>query len=95
MRNIKFCQKCGLIISRINDADWYSHMSIKYCADCAKKIEKEKSAARVAEFRKRKRMKEKYRDEQLELLKEQTQLLGEENELLRKHIVSLREELMQ
>lgn len=86
MQETKFCQRCGLIISRLSEADWYSHMSIKYCESCKVKVEKEKTAERVAEFRKRKKQKDKFRDEQLELLKA-------ENELLRKNIIQLREKL--
>ena len=86
MKEIKYCQNCGLIISNIENSDYFSHISIKYCPDCSKKIEREKTAARVAALRKRKKIKDKFRDEQLILLQQQ-------NELLEKRIIQLREEI--
>ena len=86
MKEIKYCQKCGLIISNIENSDYFSHISIRYCHNCAKKIEREKTAARVAALRKRKKIKDKFRDEQLILLQQQ-------NELLEKRIIQLREEI--
>jgi len=84
MNDIKYCQRCGAIISDLNTADYFSHISIKYCSQCAEKVNREKTAARMAALRKRKKQKDKYRDEQLILLQE-------ENELLRKNIIRLRE----
>ena len=86
MKEIKYCQNCGLIISNIENSDYFSHISIRYCSDCSKKIEREKTAARVAALRKRKKIKDKFRDEQLVLLQQQ-------NELLEKRIIQLREEI--
>ena len=88
MKEIKYCQNCGLIISNIENSDYFSHISIRYCPDCAKKIEREKTAARVAALRKRKKIKDKFRDEQLVLLQQ-------ENDLLQKRIIQLREEIAQ
>ena len=88
MKEIKYCQNCGLIISNIENSDYFSHISIRYCPDCAKKIEREKTAARVAALRKRKKTKDKFRDEQLVLLQQ-------ENDLLQKRIIQLREEIAQ
>jgi len=88
MKEIKYCQNCGLIISNIENSDYFSHISIRYCHDCAKKIEREKTAARVAALRKRKKTKDKLRDEQLVLLQQ-------ENDLLQKRIIQLREEIAQ
>lgn len=85
MRKFKLCERCGLIISNIDTDDFYRHLSVKYCDTCRVKVQREKTAARVAELRKRKKEKDKYRDEQLELLKQ-------ENELLRQKIIQLREE---
>ena len=88
LKEIKYCQNCGLIISNIENSDYFSHISIRYCPDCAKKIEREKTAARVAALRKRKKTKDKFRDEQLVLLQQ-------ENDLLQKRIIQLREEIAQ
>ncbi len=85
MCEIKYCKRCGRKISDMNEADWYSHMSKKYCEACRKQSDREKTALRVAALRQRKKEKDRYRDEQLELLKT-------ENELLRKRVIKLREE---
>lgn len=86
MKELKFCGRCGRIISDINTADYYRHISVKWCDNCSMIIKREQTAARVAAFKKRKKAKDKFRDEQLELLRE-------ENELLRKNIIQLRENL--
>ena len=86
MKEIKYCENCGLMISKIENSVYFSHISIRYCHNYAKKIEREKTAARVAALRKRKKIKDKFRDEQLILLQQQ-------NELLEKRIIQLREEI--
>lgn len=53
--------------------------------DCRKESDRQKTALRVYNLRQRKKQKDKFRDEQLELLKV-------ENELLRKKVLMLREE---
>lgn len=85
MNDIKFCRRCGVIISSIDDSDWYRHMSVKYCPDCRKKSDREKAAERMREFRARNRAVNKAKNERLELLEK-------ENELLRQRIIKLREE---
>ena len=86
MKNLKFCECCGKFISDINKNDYYSHISIKYCSACSDKAKKEKNLARVKAYRQRKKIKDKFRDEQLKLLQE-------ENELLRLRIIQLREDV--
>lgn len=80
MDDIKYCFRCNVQISDVNIADWYSHMSIKYCDDCRVIVKKEQTAARVARLRERKKQKEK---EQLEYIK----LLERENESLKKLVL--------
>lgn len=92
MNNIKHCIRCGVLISDVNTADWYSHMSIKYCDFCRRESEREKTALRVAALRQRKKEKDKLRDEQLVIITERNELLKEENELLRKKVLQLRGE---
>ena len=92
MTDVKRCKRCGKIISDVSSADWYSHIRVQYCESCRKKSDREKTAIRVAELRKRKRQKDKFRDRELELMKERNQLLQEENEILRQKIINLREE---
>lgn len=86
MTDRKFCKRCGTMISDINNTDWYRHMSVKYCSVCRKASDRQKTALRVYKLRQRKKEKDKFRDEQLELLKV-------ENELLRERIISLREKV--
>jgi len=79
MKEIKYCEHCGAIISNIENSDYFSHISIRYCPDCAKKTEREKTATRVAALRRRKKIKDKFRDEQLVLLQQQNELLQNRN----------------
>lgn len=85
MQEQKYCKGCGRIISDINSADWYSHMSIKYCPECRKKSDRLKAAERMKNLRARNRAVNKAKNERLELLEK-------ENELLRQRIIRLREE---
>lgn len=85
MTDIKYCKRCGAMISDVNNTDWYRHISVKYCAACRRESDRQKTALRVYNLRQRKKQKDKFRDEQLELLKV-------ENELLRKRVLKLREE---
>ncbi len=87
MNDIKFCKRCGTLISDINNTDWYRHLSVKYCSLCRKESDREKTALRVYNLRQRKKQKDKFRDEKLALLEE-------ENELLRKRVLQLRESVM-
>lgn len=87
MNDIKFCKRCGTLISDINNTDWYRHLSVKYCSFCRKESDREKTALRVYNLRQRKKQKDKFRDEKLALLEE-------ENELLRKRVLQLRESVM-
>lgn len=87
MNDIKFCKRCGTLISDINNTDWYRHLSVKYCEICRKESDREKTALRVYNLRQRKKQKDKFRDEKLALLEE-------ENELLRKRVLQLRESVM-
>ena len=92
MTDVKRCKRCGKIISDVSSADWYSHIRVQYCESCRKQSDREKTAIRVAELRKRKRQKDKFRDRELELMREKSKMLEEENEILRQKIINLREE---
>lgn len=86
MRDIKYCKRCGREISNVNEADWFRHISVKYCEQCREQSDREKTALRVHNLRQRKKEKDKFRDEQLELLEE-------ENKLLRQKVVQMREQM--
>lgn len=81
----KYCAMCGRLISDLSDerTDYYRHIALKYCPICAKTAERMHLNARVKRWRERKRKKDAFRDEQLELLRQ-------ENELLRQRITELR-----
>lgn len=87
MTDYKFCKMCGKQISNLNsdDCDYFRHISVKYCSDCREQSDRMKAAVRMYNLRQRKKQKDKFRDEQLELLKT-------ENEILRKRLLKLREE---
>ena len=92
MNDIKRCKRCGKIISDINSSDWYSHIRIQYCDACRKQSDREKTAIRVAKLRERKRQKDKFRDKELELMRQRVAILEEENELIRQRIIKSRED---
>lgn len=81
----KRCAMCGRIISDLSDphTDYYRHIALRYCDTCRETAARMSLNARVKRWRERKRKKEQYRDEQLELLQQ-------ENELLRARIAELR-----
>ena len=85
--DIKYCKTCGALISDINNADWYSHIAKQYCTDCRKNSDRMKTAIRVYNLRQRKKIKDKYRDEQLILLQEENKLLKQQNLQLREKIL--------
>ena len=93
MNDIKRCKRCGKVISDIDSADWYSHIRIQYCNACRKQSDREKTAIRVAKLRERKRQKDKFRDQELELMKQKVAMLEEENELIRQRLIKSREEV--
>lgn len=93
MTDIKRCKRCGKVISDIDSADWYSHIRIQYCDACRKQSDREKTAIRVAKLRERKRQKDKFRDQELELMKQKVAMLEEENELIRQRLIKSREEV--
>ena len=62
MTDVKYCKRCGLKISDVDVAD----LSIKWCPTCAEIVKREQTLERVHRLRQRKKIKDKYRDEQLE-----------------------------
>lgn len=77
MLNVKRCEKCYKIISTIDSADWFSHMSIKYCDECRVIVKREQNAARVAAFRQRKREADKAKDARIRELTLENEILRE------------------
>ena len=74
---IKRCARCYTPISFEDSADWYSHIRIKYCDDCAKIVEKEKAAERFQRYKERQREAAKLRDQRLKELEIENSILRE------------------
>ncbi|MBP0961745.1 MAG: hypothetical protein J5864_06340 [Oscillospiraceae bacterium] len=74
---IKRCARCYTPISFEDSADWYSHIRIKYCDECAKIVEKEKAAERFQRYKERQREAAKLRDQRLKELEIENSILRE------------------
>lgn len=74
---IKRCARCYTPISFEDSADWYSHIRIKYCDECAKIVEKEKAAERFRRYKERQREAAKLRDQRLKELEIENSILRE------------------
>lgn len=74
---IKRCARCYTPISFEDSADWYSHIRIKYCEECAKIVEKEKAAERFQRYKERQREAAKLRDQRLKELEIENSILRE------------------
>ena len=85
MTEKKYCQCCGILISDINEADYFRHIRVKYCDHCREAMKNYKNALRQYNFRQRKKQISKLRDARI-------QMLSEENELLRQRLTALREQ---
>lgn len=58
MNNIKICQRCNAaLISNLDSAncDYYRHIRVKYCDECAAIVNREKNAERCRRYRERKK----------------------------------------
>lgn len=58
MNNVKMCERCNaVIISNLHEAsaDYYRHLSVKYCDSCREITNHEKNAERCRKYRERKR----------------------------------------
>lgn len=82
----KYCEKCWKLISDINTADYFSHIRIKYCPECAKAIHNEQKALRMKSVRRMTR-------ENHKLTKQLNNRLMQENELLKRQLEAKREEI--
>lgn len=89
MHNFKMCERCNhVVISNLNSetADYYRHLSVKYCTQCAEIVKKEKARERAKRYRARKKA-EKNCIQYEELT--QLELLKRENDFLRENYVEL------
>ena len=89
MQEVKRCERCYKIISRMESSDWYSHMRIKYCDECRPVVEKEQAAARTAAYRARKKAERAEQKETIINLQLEIEFLKMENENLRSRMAAL------
>ena len=85
MNNVKMCVRCNAaIISNLHDAnaDYYRHLSVKYCDECRKITEREQTARRLKRYRERKK-------QNRTLKQEQNSYLKAENEMMKRNYVQL------
>lgn len=81
LEKIKRCERCYKIISFEDEADYYSHISIKYCDDCRKIVLREQARVRMANMRARNKA-------EIKTLQERVRVLELENESLRTRLTS-------
>lgn len=75
MKEVKNCVRCGTVISDINSADYYSHISIQYCNACKAAVKKEKTLLRVQKLRTQKRAEKKELQDKIRQLETENQVL--------------------
>lgn len=71
MNNIKICQRCNAaLISNLDSAncDYYRHIRVKYCDECAAIVNREKNAERCRRYRERKKKIRSAEDTKLAIL---------------------------
>lgn len=90
MNDIKRCQKCGVIISDINTADYYRHIRVKYCSTCGPAINRLNAAERSKKVREQTRANNKLRRELNSELKKENELLLRQLEQAREMIEELK-----
>lgn len=98
MTNFKMCQRCNQkVISNLNNptADYYRHLSVKYCDECREIVRREKNAQSVKRYRKRKRQEQAVKSENVSLLQQSNELLMQENEALKDNYIQLVDKLEQ
>lgn len=98
MNNVKMCQRCNQeIISNLNSAtaDYYRHLSVKYCDKCREIVRREKNAQSVKRYRRRKRQGKALQTSNIELLQQENELLTKKNEVLEENYIQLIDKLEQ
>jgi len=75
VKEVKNCVRCGTVISDINSADYYSHISIQYCKACRAAVKKEKTLLRVQKLRTQKRVEKKELQDKIRQLETENQVL--------------------
>lgn len=99
MNNIKMCVRCNAaIISNLHSetADYYRHLSVKYCDKCRKIVNNEQTAERMRRMRARNKAEKKELSTRLSLLEKENAILKQNIEsygLLLEYIEQARREL--
>lgn len=98
MNNFKMCRRCNaVVISNLNSptADYYRHLSVKYCDECREIVKREKNAAAVRRYRQRKRAEKTLKQTKVEYLQAENEMLKRNYGQLCDAISILRRELEQ
>lgn len=86
MQDRKYCERCCKLISDISSADYYSHIRIKYCRQCAEQINRERAV--IFSKARRRRIRENNK-----LARQLNDKLLQENEMLKRQLELVRERL--
>lgn len=98
MNNVKMCVRCNAaIISNLNnaDADYYRHLSVKYCDACKRIVKREQNSEAVKRYRRRKKAERTAKQEQREYLIAENNMMRRNYEQLCDAISILQRELEQ
>ena len=102
MQEVKYCQRCGVVICDAYNTDWYAYISQKYCKECKKICDQERKAewarnkrrkvalAKAAEERERLQLR-RAESRELTLQRQKNKVMEQEIAALQAYIVKLRE----
>lgn len=77
MTPVKFCARCGCMIAKELDCDFYRYIRLRYCKQCAADVTRERKAAYMRRIRAQAKEAHKLTQEQNSLLKAENALLRE------------------
>lgn len=98
MHNFKMCARCNaVVISNLNSptADYFRHLSVKYCDKCREIVKREKNAEAVKRYRQRKKAEKTAKQTKVELLQAENEMLRRNYGQLCDAVSILRRELEQ
>lgn len=98
MNNVKMCARCNaVLISNLNNpnADYYRHLSIKYCDSCREIVKRDQAAQRVRRYRQRKKRSEAVQTRNTDLLIAENEQLEKQIALMSEQYVELVDKLQQ
>ena len=98
MNNVKMCERCNAaIISNLHEAsaDYYRHLSVKYCDACRKIVRTEQNRASLKRYRARQKAGKTAKQEREMYLKAENDMLRRNYSQLCDAVAILRRELEQ